>query len=344
MSENHQDGVPILKVSALKKHFPIKKGFLKKKDQFFKAVDGVSFEVKAGETFGVVGESGCGKTTTGLMIAELLEQTSGDIWFDGRDLSRLNEHERRVVRKDLQIIFQDPFSSLNPRMKVFDIVAEPLIVHGMASGKKLKEDVLNLLEEVGLGKQHLDRFPHEFSGGQRQRIGIARALALKPKLIVCDEPVSALDVSVQAQILNLLKTLQKKYNLTYIFIAHGLPTVKHISDRIAVMYMGEIVEIATKDALFDNMKHPYTEALLSAIPVMNPHQKTDRIILEGELPNPANQPSGCKFHTRCPYAQSVCKQNVPKLQNDGEGHYVACHFPLNKNISQALNQEQPARR
>lgn len=322
-----QSSQAILKVVNLQKHYPIKKGAFTKKS-YFRAVDGLDFEVNKGETFGVVGESGCGKSTMGLMITQLLEQTEGDIWFDGNHLNQLSERKKRELRRDLQIVFQDPFSSLNPRMKVFDIVAEPLRVHGIAKGEKLREEVMNLLKVVGLGEHHADRHPHEFSGGQRQRIGIARALALKPKLIVCDEPVSALDVSVQAQILNLLKELQKQFNLTYIFIAHGLPSVKHISDRIAVMYMGKIVELADKNELFNNVKHPYTEALLSAIPVLDPYEKKDRIVLQGEIPNPATPPSGCTFHTRCPYAREICRTEQPALMEHTDGHFAACHFPL----------------
>ncbi|WP_462411475.1 ABC transporter ATP-binding protein [Neobacillus sp. Marseille-QA0830] len=326
MNQEQHNNQTLLKVVNLKKHFPLKKGIMGKQS-YFRAVDGVDFEVKAGETFGVVGESGCGKSTMGLMITQLLDQTEGEIWFDGQNLNDMNDKTKRQIRKDLQIVFQDPFSSLNPRMKVFDLIAEPLKVHGIAKGEKLREEVMYLLKVVGLGEHHADRHPHEFSGGQRQRIGIARALALKPKLIVCDEPVSALDVSVQAQILNLLKDLQTQFNLTYIFIAHGLPSVKHISDRIAVMYMGKIVELADKNELFENVRHPYTEALLSAIPVLNPEEKKERIVLKGEIPNPANPPSGCTFHTRCPYAQDRCKVEKPALKEQ-DGHFVACHFPL----------------
>lgn len=332
MNQDQYNNQPILKVVNLKKHFPLKKGIFSKKS-YFRAVDGLDFEVMTGETFGVVGESGCGKSTMGLMITQLLNQTEGEIWFDGNNLIEMDEKTKREMRRDLQIVFQDPFSSLNPRMKVFDIIAEPLKVHGIAKGKKLREEVMNLLKVVGLGEHHADRHPHEFSGGQRQRIGIARALALKPKLIVCDEPISALDVSVQAQILNLLKDLQSQFNLTYIFIAHGLPSVKHISDRIAVMYMGKIVELANKNDLFENVRHPYTEALLSAIPVLDPEEKKKRIVLKGEIPNPSNPPSGCTFHTRCPYAQDVCRVEIPSLKEQEKGHLVACHFPLNHHIS-----------
>ncbi|MNC33140.1 Oligopeptide transport ATP-binding protein OppF [compost metagenome] len=262
------------------------------------------------------------------MITHLLEPTEGKILFQGRDLTALSDEETRKVRRDLQFVFQDPYSSLNPRMKVFDIVAEPLEVHGLAKGKALKDEVFRLLETVGLGAHLADRHPHEFSGGQRQRIGIARALAMKPKLVVCDEPVSALDVSIQAQILNLLKDLQAEFQLTYIFIAHGLPSVKHISNRIAVMYLGKIVELADRDELFARPLHPYTEALLEAVPVPDPRLRKERIPLSGEIPSPANPPSGCAFHPRCPYAQEICRQQAPPLAGHAPGHLAACHFPI----------------
>ncbi|WP_207953051.1 ABC transporter ATP-binding protein [Paenibacillus agricola] len=318
---------PLLEVKGLKKHFPIKKGMFSKKTGSVRAVDGLDFIVRRGETLGIVGESGCGKSTAGQLILRLLDETEGEIWFEGVDLTKLNKEETRKIRRDLQIIFQDPFASLNPRMKVEDIIAEPLKVHGLYKGAELKQKVAELLEVVGLGPHHASRHPHEFSGGQRQRIGIARALALKPKLIVCDEPVSALDVSIQSQILNLLKKLQKEFQLTYIFIAHGLPAVKHISDRIAVMYLGKIVELADCDALFAHPMHPYTEALISAVPIPDPTQRKERIVLQGDLPSPSNPPSGCNFHTRCPYVQEICRQTEPPLQQVTEGHYSACHFP-----------------
>ncbi|GGG02862.1 ABC transporter ATP-binding protein [Paenibacillus albidus] len=319
---------PLLEVRGLKKYYPQKKGWFSGKAGDIKAVDGVSFQVLPGETLGIVGESGCGKSTTGQMITRLLEPTEGEILFEGRDLTALSEEETRKVRRDLQFVFQDPYSSLNPRMKVFDIVAEPLQVHGLAKGEELRKEVFRLLETVGLGPHLADRHPHEFSGGQRQRIGIARALAMKPKLIVCDEPVSALDVSIQAQILNLLKDLQQQFQLTYIFIAHGLPSVKHISDRIAVMYLGKIVELTSREELFARPLHPYTEALLEAVPVPDPKLRKERIPLSGEIPSPANPPSGCAFHTRCPYAQDICRQKTPELALQAPGHLAACHFPL----------------
>ncbi|WP_059049380.1 ABC transporter ATP-binding protein [Paenibacillus senegalimassiliensis] len=330
MNEEQIETAPLLEVRNLKKHYPISKGWFNRSDGAVRAVDGLTFNVFPGETLGLVGESGCGKSTTGQLITRLLEPTEGEVVFDGKPLTDMGGEAVREVRRDLQFIFQDPYSSLNPRMKVFDIVAEPLIVHGLASGKELRNEVLRLLETVGLGEHHIDRHPHEFSGGQRQRIGIARALALRPKLIVCDEPVSALDVSIQAQILNLLKDLQEQFHLTYIFIAHGLPTVKHISDRIAVMYLGKIVEMAKRDELFARPLHPYTEALLAAVPVPDPRLRKKRKPLSGEMPSPANPPQGCAFHTRCPYAQETCRVHTPELVDHGDGHLAACHFPLNE--------------
>jgi oligopeptide/dipeptide ABC transporter ATP-binding protein len=326
----NQTKEPLLQVKGLKKYFPYKKGMFSRQVGYVRAVDGVDFTVYRGETLGIVGESGCGKSTTGQMILQLLEPTEGEIWFDGRQLTALSKEEVRSVRRHMQMIFQDPYSSLNPRMRVEDIVAEPLRVHGLYQGSELKEKVVELLRLVGLDAHHMSRHPHEFSGGQRQRIGIARALALRPSLIVCDEPVSALDVSIQSQILNLLKKLQRELGLTYIFIAHGLPAVKFISDRIAVMYLGKIVELAERDELFANPLHPYTEALLSAVPIPDPTQRKERIVLQGDLPNPANPPSGCHFHTRCPYVQEICRQVAPPLQQHGDGHFAACHFPLSR--------------
>lgn len=319
----------LLEVKGLKKYFPIEQGMFSRTPGFVRAVDGVDFTVKKGETLGIVGESGCGKSTTGQLILQLLDSTEGQILFEGKDLTTMKKEEIRQIRRDLQIIFQDPYASLNPRMTVENIVAEPLKVHGIyKKPAEIREAVIELLKVVGLGEHHLQRHPHEFSGGQRQRIGIARALALKPKLIVCDEPVSALDVSIQSQILNLLRRLQKEFDLTYIFIAHGLPAIKHISDRIAVMYLGKIVELTTRDKLFAGPSHPYTEALLSAIPVEDPTQRRERILLSGDLPSPANPPSGCRFHTRCPYVQDICRQQEPVFQEHKEEHFVACHFPL----------------
>ncbi len=319
---------PLLQVKGLKKHYPISSGWFSRNKQHVRAVDGLDFSVMPGETLGFVGESGCGKSTMGQLVAQLLEPTAGEVIFDGLNLSQMNASDVRQVRRDLQLVFQDPYSSLNPRMSVFDIVAEPLQVHGLAKGAELKREVLRLLDAVGLGEHHAGRFPHEFSGGQRQRIGIARALALKPRLIICDEPVSALDVSIQGQILNLLKDLQEQFQLTYIFIAHGLPSVKHISDRIAVMYLGKIVELAEQEELFSRPAHPYTEALLEAVPIPDPEMRRQRKLLSGELPNPANPPSGCAFHPRCPYAAELCRKAAPKLTEHRQGHWTACHFPL----------------
>lgn len=320
----------LLEVKGLKKYFELESGLFSRKKQYLKAVDGIDFYVHRGETLGIVGESGCGKSTTGNLIMNLLEPTEGEIYFEGRNLKELSKRERRELKKDIQMIFQDPFSSLNPRLRVFDIIAEPFRTHKVASGKELKKRVAELLEVVGLLPEYMDRYPHEFSGGQRQRIGIARALALKPKLIICDEPVSALDVSVQAQILNLLTELQKEFKLTYVFIGHGMPAVKYISDRIAVMYLGKIVETATKEQLFKHPRHPYTEGLLSAIPIADPtyRAKKKRVLLEGDMPSPVDPPSGCRFHTRCPYATDLCKQEVPQMKEVEPGHWVACHHPL----------------
>jgi oligopeptide transport system ATP-binding protein len=289
-----------------------------------KAVDDVSFFIRKGETLGLVGESGCGKTTTGRVILRLQEPTHGEALFEGRDIFKLGKEELRRLRRDMQIIFQDPYSSLNPRMTVGDIIGEPLEIHKLARGKEKVRRVQELLEVVGLSPYHANRYPHEFSGGQRQRIGIARALAVNPKLIIADEPVSALDVSIQAQVLNLLEELQKEFGLTYLFIAHDLSVVKHISDRIAVMYLGRIVELAAADELFSNPQHPYTEALLSAVPIPNPEMRRERIILPGDVPSPINPPAGCRFHTRCLYAQPTCKVDDPAFADIGGGHYVAC--------------------
>ncbi|GAK06260.1 LOW QUALITY PROTEIN: oligopeptide transport ATP-binding protein OppF [Geomicrobium sp. JCM 19037] len=320
----------ILEVQNLKKYFTIKKGLFGKKSEQLKAVDDISFFVNRGETLGIVGESGCGKSTTGNAIMRLLTPTSGEIFFDGEDFSKLSSKALREKRKDMQMIFQDPFSSLNPRMKVFDIIAEPLRTHHSYSTKQLKSEVLDLMEKVGLSEAQAYRFPHEFSGGQRQRIGIARAIALKPKIIVCDEPVSALDVSIQAQILNLLKKLQKDMDLTFVFIAHGLPAVKHFSDRVAVMYLGKIVEMTTKNSCFDQPMHPYTIGLLEAVPIADPtrRKKHERPEIKGDIPSPINLPTGCRFHTRCPMAAEKCKVEIPEFEEKEAGHYVACHFPV----------------
>ncbi len=316
---------PLVEVKNLKKYFPKNKGLLGGKKAFVKAVDDVSFTINKGETLGLVGESGCGKSTTGRMLMRLLDPTEGQILFEGNDISRLNDNQIRNMRKDFQMVFQDPYASLNPRMKVGDIIAEPLIIHGYPKEERL-ERVQHLLEVVGLSAYHADRYPHEFSGGQRQRIGIARALAVNPKLIIADEPVSALDVSIQSQILNLLKDLQEKFQLTYLFIAHDLSVVEHISDRVGVMYLGKIVEIADKDTLYQEPLHPYTKALLSAVPIPNPRIKRERIILTGDIPSPSNPPSGCTFHTRCPFVTEECKKVVPKLKQISDGHYVSCYL------------------
>ncbi|WP_205179097.1 ABC transporter ATP-binding protein [Siminovitchia thermophila] len=317
---------PLLEVKGLKKHFDIKGGVLGRKIGAVKAVDEVSFHVMPGETFGIVGESGCGKSTTGKCILQLMKPTAGKIRFEGKELTTIPPEEMRKLRRDMQIIFQDPYASLNPRHKVEKIITEPLLVHGMASAKERKARMKELLEIVGLSMYHASRYPHQFSGGQRQRIGIARALANNPKLIICDEPVSALDVSVQAQILNLLEDLRETFHLTYIFIAHDLSVVKHISHRVAVMYLGRIVELAEKDKLYSNPKHPYTEALLSAAPVPDPDVARERIILKGDVPSPSSPPLGCAFHTRCPKAMEICKIERPEFRKMEEGHFVACHL------------------
>ncbi|MFN8632475.1 MAG: dipeptide ABC transporter ATP-binding protein [Chloroflexota bacterium] len=320
----------LLDVRDVKKYFPIQRGLFRRVVGNVKAVDGVSFQIDEGETLGLVGESGCGKTTTGRLVLRAMPPTSGEIWFRYQDdmvnLTPMSRRQLKPIRRDMQVIFQDPFSSLNPRMTVLEIVGEPLVIHGVTDGDQLRDRVRELLEMVGLRVQHMNRFPHAFSGGQRQRIGVARALALEPKLIVCDEPVSALDVSIQAQVLNLLKDLQTRLGLAYLFISHDLSVVEHISDRVAVMYLGGIVEVAPAQRVYEEPKHPYTEALLSAIPKSNPEQKSHRIILPGDVPNPANPPSGCTFHPRCRYARDVCKTVRPPLVEVAPGHQAACHF------------------
>ncbi|HHY93781.1 MAG TPA: dipeptide ABC transporter ATP-binding protein [Firmicutes bacterium] len=316
----------LLEVVDLKKHFPIYGGVFSRIVGYVYAVDGVSFKVKKGETFGLVGESGCGKTTAGRVILRLTPATSGKVLFEGQDVFALSPGQMRRLRREMQIIFQDPYASLNPRMTVGEIIGEPLEIHGVARGKAKQGRVQDLLNVVGLQPSDARRYPHEFSGGQRQRIGIARALALQPKLIICDEPVSALDVSIQSQILNLLDDLQEQFGLTYIFIAHGLHVIKHVSDRVGVMYLGKLVEVAQADELFDSPYHPYTEALLSAIPVPNPEIRKERIVLEGDVPSPVNPPPGCRFHTRCRYAQDICREQEPALREIGGGRTVACHL------------------
>lgn len=316
----------LLEVRDLKKYFPLKKGLLGKTAGHVKAVDGVSFSVRKGETLGIVGESGCGKSTTARVILRLLEPTAGKALFGGRDIFAIGGDELRQLRRQMQIVFQDPFASLDPRMTVADIVAEPLRVHGLAAGGERRARVTELLKTVGLDSGHMGRYPHEFSGGQRQRIGIARALSLKPELLFLDEPVSALDVSIQSQIVNLFQDLQQSYGLTYVFIAHDLAVVKHISSRIGVMYLGRLVELAAVAEIFNRPLHPYTQALLSAIPVPDPDAAQERILLTGDVPNPANLPTGCRFQNRCRYKMPVCAEVEPELTEVGDGHFTACHL------------------
>ncbi|WP_018923309.1 ABC transporter ATP-binding protein [Salsuginibacillus kocurii] len=319
-------GETLVEVNDLKKHFPIKGGVLKRTVGHVKAVDGVTFSVYKGETLGIVGESGSGKSTLGRMIMRLLEPSEGSIEFDGEDITTLSQRQIRPMRKNLQMIFQDPYASLNPRMSVGEIIEEPMVVQDMFTKEERQERVIDLLKRVGLGAEARTKYPHEFSGGQRQRIGIARALSTRPQMIIGDEPVSALDVSVQSQVLNLMEDLQEEYNLTYIFIAHDLSVVKHISDRVGVMYLGKLAEIAPKDSLYDKPLHPYTQALISAVPSTNIEEVKERQVLEGDLPSPSNPPSGCPFHTRCPEAHERCKEKTPLLTDMGDGHYVACHL------------------
>ncbi|SDZ67255.1 peptide/nickel transport system ATP-binding protein [Evansella caseinilytica] len=314
----------LLEVKELKKYYPVRGGFFRKKIGDVKAVDNISLELKKGETFGLVGESGCGKSTAGRTITRLFKPTGGKIIFDGQDITNLGGSQLRSIRQDIQMVFQDPYASLNPKMMVGSIVSEPLVNYGKGSERKLKAEVMDLLQKVGLPEDAYYKYPHEFSGGQRQRIGIARALALKPKLIVADEPVSALDVSVQSQVLNLLKSLQEEFDLTLLFIAHDLSVVKHMSDRIGVMYLGNLVEIAEADEMYLNPKHPYTKALISAIPQPDPRNKSERIILTGDVPSPQNPPTGCPFHPRCPEAMPECSAKKPQLEEVNEEHRVSC--------------------
>ena len=325
---SNPNGNDLLQVRGLKKYFPITQGIIiQRKVADVRAVDGLDFNIMKGETLGLVGESGCGKSTTGRTILQLYRPTEGQVLFQGNDLTKLKGEDLRRMRRNMQMIFQDPYASLNPRMTVGDIIGEPLEVHNLAKGKEKKERVEQLLHTVNLNPYFINRYPHEFSGGQRQRIGIARALAVNPGFIVCDEPISALDVSIQAQIINLLEELQSKMNLTYLFIAHDLSVVRHISDRIAVMYLGRIVELTDRKQLYASPLHPYTRALLSAVPIPDPtvEEKRERIILTGDVPSPVNPPSGCRFHTRCPLAIDICKRVDPEFRNVGNDHYVACH-------------------
>jgi oligopeptide transport system ATP-binding protein len=321
----------LVEVQSLKKYFPIRKGVLQREFARVHAVDDVSFSVREGETIGLVGESGCGKSTLGRCIVRLLEPTEGDVVFQGKSIGKLRARALRPLRRQMQMVFQDPYASLNPRKRVGTIVGDPLRIHRIGDRKDRKQKVQELLQAVGLSPEHYNRFPHEFSGGQRQRIGVARALALRPKLIVADEPVSALDVSIQAQMINLLEDLQKEFHLTYIFIAHDLGVVRHVSDRIAVMYLGKLVEVSPAEELYERPIMPYTEALLSAVPIPDPDlsDQRERIVLEGDVPSPINPPSGCRFHPRCRYATDICKQVEPPLVDYGNGHLAACHHPLN---------------
>ncbi|MGZ4135879.1 MAG: ABC transporter ATP-binding protein [Tumebacillaceae bacterium] len=316
----------LLEVKNLKKYFPIRGGTFGRKTGDVKAVDDISFAIRKGETFGLVGESGSGKSTTGRTILRLTDKTAGEVTYNGVDIHSLSKKDLRGIRPKMQLVFQDPYSSLNPRMRIGDAIGEALVDHGLVSPQEVRERVMEVLDLCGLAHYHIDRYPHEFSGGQRQRIGIARALILNPEFIVADEPVSALDVSIQAQIINLFSDLQEKQELTYLFISHDLSVVEHLCSTIAVMYLGSIVELAPRDELFDRPLHPYTQALLSAVPIPDPTLKRERIVLRGDIPSPANPPSGCKFHTRCPLATDLCREAVPTYQDVGGGHFVACHL------------------
>jgi len=328
---NTNGNAPLVEVKSLKKYFPIRKGILGREVARVHAVDDVTFSVSEGETIGLVGESGCGKSTLGRCIVRLLEPTAGDVVFQGRSIGKLRARALRPLRRQMQMVFQDPYASLNPRKRVGTIISDPLRIHGIGDRAGRKKQVEELLEAVGLSPEHYNRFPHEFSGGQRQRIGVARALALRPKLVVADEPVSALDVSIQAQMINLLEELQDEFSLTYVFIAHDLGVVRHVSDRIAVMYLGKLVELSPGEELYTRPIMPYTEALLSAVPIPDPDlsEQRERIVLEGDVPSPINPPSGCRFHPRCRYATDICAQIEPPLVDYGNGHLAACHHPLN---------------
>lgn len=336
------NSTPLVRVLDLKKHFYIPTGFLGQRNIVVKAVDGVSFDIQAGETLGMVGESGCGKSTTGRAVLQLHKPTSGKVFFEGRDLNTVQSEELRLLRTKFQMVFQDPYASLNPRHSVSNIIAEPLVIHGLMRGNELRDRVVELLELVGLNPAYMKRFPHEFSGGQRQRIMIARALSVKPDFIVCDEPISALDVSIQAQVVNLLQSLQEQLGVTYLFIAHDLSMVKHISHRVAVMYLGKIVELAGRSDLFNNPIHPYTQSLTSAVPIPNPklERGRQRIILKGEPPSPANPPSGCVFHPRCPIAKDVCKVESPQFTEIQPGHFTACHLAESQ-IQNKITKDSP---
>ncbi len=318
----------LLIVQNLRKAFKVSANRPGAAKQLLKAVDGVSFKLKTGETLGLVGESGCGKSTTGKLLLRLIEPDDGTIIFDGQTVTGMPKRELTALRREMQIIFQDPYSSLNPRMRVGEIIGEPLVVHNLARGKEIREQVLTLMKKVGLSAEHYDRYPHEFSGGQRQRIGIARTLAVRPRLVVADEPVSALDLSIQAQIINLLKDLQEEFGLTYLFISHDLGVIEHVCDRVAVMYLGRIVEIADAEQLYLKPRHPYTEALLNAVPIPDPNRVRQHQILSGEIPSPIDPPSGCHFHPRCPYVQEICRREYPSLIKQEAGHQAACHFSL----------------
>ncbi|MFC1828101.1 ABC transporter ATP-binding protein [Thermodesulfobacteriota bacterium] len=326
MPDSRKEAQPLLQARNLVKYYPIRGGLFLKEVASVKAVDRVSLAIGSGETVGLVGESGCGKTTFGRAILRLEEPTSGEVLFEGENILAYSPVQMRHIRKKMQVIFQDPFSSLNPRKSVSHIIGEPLLIHGVKNRREREERVRELLNEVGLRKEHMRRYPHQFSGGQRQRIGVARALALNPELIICDEAVSALDVSIQAQVINLLKNLQEKYGLTYLFISHDLSVVEHVSDRVAVMYLGKIVELAKSKELYRNPLHPYTQALLSASPIPDPTVKRNRIILRGDVPSPINPPEGCRFHTRCLYAKEICGREEPELKDEGSGHLAACFF------------------